>query len=382
MGVLLVIGVVVTLSWGGIAYRQWEPGSADRVDRVDTGNTPASVRITVLRYLRGVAVALVGGFWAGALVTGPAVRLIMRLLAVTAGDDAQGRITEADEVVGRIELDGTIGLYVFGGVLPGLLSGAIYVLIRRWLPAGRLGGVVFGSLHLVVAATRIDPLRPDNPDFDLVGPGWLAVTTFGLTCLVHGMAVVAIANRYSTALPPAMNSRPAWIRVLAPLAIPAVFVVVPFVAGVLLLGLVVTIAVSRFVPAVRATHSRGALVTGRIAACVAVVALLPGMIIDLRDVIARDDGHPTTSPSTVTDGHDTATLSSASRLSHFHVATGPHMAAPQEPRAQLETVPAANVSLSRRPGATPASRRLGCGPASTASEAALGDPDAQPVRPA
>lgn len=289
MGVLLVIGVVVALSWGGVAYRRWEPGSDDRSGRVETSALPASVRFTVLRYLRGVTVALVGGFWAGALVTGPAVRLIMRLLAVTAGDDAQGRITEADEVVGRIELDGTISLYVFGGVLPGLLSGAIYVLIRRWLPAGRLGGVVFGSLHLVVAATRIDPLRPDNPDFDLVGPGWLSVTTFGLTCLVHGMAVVAIANRYSTALPPAVNTRPAWIRGLVPLAIPAVFVVVPFVAGVLLVGLVVTILVSRLVPVVRAAQSRGALVAGRIAACLAVVALLPGVMIDLREVIVRDD---------------------------------------------------------------------------------------------
>jgi hypothetical protein len=109
------------------------------------------VRITVLRHLRGVAIALVGGFWAGALVTGPAVRLIMRLLAVTAGDDAQGMITEAVEVVGRIEFDGTIGLYLFGGVLPGLLSGGIYMVIRRWLPAGRIGSVVFGALHLVVA---------------------------------------------------------------------------------------------------------------------------------------------------------------------------------------------------------------------------------------
>lgn len=62
----------------------------------------------------------------------------MRLLAATAGDDAQGRITEADEVVGSINLDGTIGLYVFGGILPGLLSGAIYVVFRRWLPRSHL----------------------------------------------------------------------------------------------------------------------------------------------------------------------------------------------------------------------------------------------------
>ena len=56
----------------------------------------------------GAAVGLTGGFWTGLLVTGPAVRLAMRLLAVTGGDDAQGRITEAEEVVGSVSLDGTI----------------------------------------------------------------------------------------------------------------------------------------------------------------------------------------------------------------------------------------------------------------------------------
>ncbi len=288
LGLMLVVGIVFTLWWSGIAYRPWDPLSVDDIDHGETHNVPPLVRTTVLRYLRGVAVALVGGFWAGALVTGPAVRLIMRLLAVTAGDDAQGRVTEADEVVGRIELDGTIGLYLFGGILPGLMSGAIYVLIRRFLPAGRLGGVVFGLLHLVIAATRIDPLRPDNPDFDLVGPGWLSVTTFGLTCVLHGMAVVAIANRYSTSLPPAANTRAAWIRVLAPLALPAVFVVIPVVAATLILGLALTIVFSRIVPAVRVAHSRGALLTGRAALCVAALALLPGTIIDLHDVVVRD----------------------------------------------------------------------------------------------
>ena len=80
--------------------------------------------------------ALVGGFWAGALVTAPAVRLIMRLVAATAGDDALGVITEAEEVVVEIDLGGTLGLYVFGGILPGLLSGALFVVFRRWLPGG------------------------------------------------------------------------------------------------------------------------------------------------------------------------------------------------------------------------------------------------------
>jgi hypothetical protein len=277
MGLLLVVGVVVTLRWGGVSYRPWDPGTGD-------------VRTVVRRYLRGVAVALVGGFWAGALVTGPAVRLIMRLLAVTAGDDAQGAITEADEVVGEIDLGGTIGLYIFSGLLPGIMSGAIYVLIRRWLPAGRLGGVVFGALHLVIAATRIDPLRPDNPDFDIVGPGWLSVTTFGLACLFHGMAVVAIANRYSTEMPPLVNTGAEWIRVLVPLALPALIVLLPPVAVVLLVGLALAIGITRIVPAVRAGQSRGALVGGRIAVVVAALVFLPGTIVDLHDVIVRDDG--------------------------------------------------------------------------------------------
>ncbi len=224
----------------------------------------------------------------------------MRLLAVTAGDDAQGAITEADEVVGEINLDGTIGLYIFGGLLPGLLSGVIYVLIRRWLPAGRLGGVVFGALHLVIAATRIDPLRPENPDFDIVGPGWLSVTTFGLACLLHGMAVVAIANRYSTEMPPQVTSQAAWIRVLVPLGLPALFMLFPVFAAALLVGLALTIGISRIVPAVRAARSRGALMAGRIAVAVAALVFLPGTIIDLHDVIVRDDGSAGGAPAQLT----------------------------------------------------------------------------------
>jgi hypothetical protein len=296
-GVVLLVGVALTVWWSGTGYVTWEPGLADDADRrapPAADDQRPSVRTSGLRYLRGVAIALVAGFWAGVLVTGPAVRLIMRLLAVTAGDDAQGRITEADEVVGRISLDGTIGLLVFGGILPGLLSGAIYVVCRRWLPGGRLAGVVFGGLHLVVAATRIDPLRPDNPDFDIVGPGWLSVTTFGLASILHGMAVVAIANRYSHSFPPDATSRagqPGRGWAIAPLVPPVLMLVPGFVLLLpIVVGLAITCAASRVGPVVRAVRSRGALLAGRIAIGVAAVALLPGTIIDLRDVIDRDDG--------------------------------------------------------------------------------------------
>ena len=226
LGALLIVGVTLTLRWADTAYEPWSPGDRGAGGAVQPGGRPP-LRTVALGYLRGVAIALVGGFWAGALVTGPAVRLIMRLLAATAGDGAQGLLTEADEVVGNIDLGGTIGLYLFGGILPGLLSAALYLLVRRWLPAGRLGGLAFGALHLVVAATRIDPLRPGNPDFDLVGPGWLAVLTFSLAAILHGMAVVAIVNRYSTRFPaPAgAGSRAERARTGLPLVLPVLLLI-------------------------------------------------------------------------------------------------------------------------------------------------------------
>jgi hypothetical protein len=272
MAATLVGGVVLTLRWLALPYR--------------AGEGPPAVR-----YVRGVAVALVAGFWAGILVTGPAVRLAMRLLAVTAGDDAQRRFTEADEIVGRVDVGGTIALVVFGGILPGLLSGGIYVLVRRLLPAGVWGGVVFGLLHLVVAATRLDPLRPDNPDFDLVGPGWLSVLTFGLAAVAHGMAVAAFAARYSAALPPeAPATRAAWVRVLLPLVLPALLVVllIPVVV-VLAAGLAVAAVAGRLPAVMRAVRSPRVVTAGRLALAVLALALLPGAIRDVHDVVVRDE---------------------------------------------------------------------------------------------
>lgn len=289
-GAVFALGLALTVAWGGIGYRTWSA----RTD-VDPGEGAAgappdapSVRSTAQQYARGVAIALVGGFWAGALVTGPAMRLIMRLLAVTAGDGAQGVLTEADEVVGQIDLGGTIGLWIFGGILPGLLSGALYLLVRRLLPSGRLGGVVFGAFHLVIGATRIDPLRPDNPDFDVLGPGWASILTFGLACVVHGMAVVAIANRYSRALPPEAPSRRAWAVAIVPLVLPLALlaVVIPALV-VVVIGLVVVVAVSQVGPVMRVVGGRTVVVVGRAAVVVLAILMLPGTVSDLHDIVDR-----------------------------------------------------------------------------------------------
>jgi hypothetical protein len=280
MAALLVVGSALLFRWATRPYRE--------------GEGPPAVR-----YLRSVTVAVTAGFWSGILVTGPAVRLAMRLLAVTGGDDAQRRFTEADEVVGRVDVGGTVAVILFGGVLPGLVSGLVYVLVRRLLPAGAGGGVVFGLLHLVVAATRLDPLRPENPDFDLVGPGWLSVLTFGLVAVAHGTAIAAFAARYSAALPPAAATRATWARALLPAVIPALLVLlVAPLAVVLTAGLVVA-AVAGPVPAVvRAARSPRVVAAGRMALVAVALVLLPGAVDDIHDVVVRDEvaANPSSAP--------------------------------------------------------------------------------------
>jgi len=129
-------------------------------------------------------------------------------------------------------------------------------------------------LLLVVAAPRIDPLRADNPDFGIVGPGWVVVLVFSALVLVHGMLVAALAGRYSRTLPPPSLRRRTLIA-YAPmvLLIPAVPVaVILVVVGLLAVGL------SRAEPVIKAVRSHATAVAGRIVLGVVTIVALPGFV--------------------------------------------------------------------------------------------------------
>jgi hypothetical protein len=154
-GLLVLAGLLAIVRWGHLEpQRPWSTS--------DTG-TASSPGLVARRYLWYVTVGVVAGLGAGVLLAGAGRRLAMRLLAASAGDSAQGRVTEADQVVGRITVGGTVELIVFAAFFFSLATGLLYLLVARWLPPGRLGGLAFGCLLLVIAGTRVEPLRTNNP---------------------------------------------------------------------------------------------------------------------------------------------------------------------------------------------------------------------------
>jgi hypothetical protein len=276
--VLVVVGLLAIVRWGGLAV-QPPPAPADD-DTIPAARPPVS--LVVRRYLWYLTLAISAGVGAGILAAGAGGRLAMRLLAVTAGPTAQGRITEADQVVGRISLDGTLGFIVFTGLFFGAASGAAYLLLRRWLPGGRTGGVAFGALLLVLAGTRLEPLRPGNPDFDLVGPGWVSVAAFAALVLFHGMLLAALAGRLSRAVP---------LLALTPRAIIAhVPLLLLALGSVALVAAIVGVAVvsASQVPAVAGVWRDRRLVTaGRVILSLVALAALPSFARAISDILGR-----------------------------------------------------------------------------------------------
>jgi hypothetical protein len=276
--VLVVVGLLAIVRWGGLAVQP--PPAPPDDDTVPADRPPVS--LVVRRYLWYLTLAISSGVGAGILAAGAGGRLAMRLLAVTAGPTAQGRITEADQVVGRISAEGTLGFIVFTGLFFGAASGAAYLLLRRWLPGGRTGGVAFGALLLVLAGTRLEPLRPGNPDFDLVGPGWVSVAAFATLVLFHGMLLAALAGRLSRAVP---------LLALTPRAIiahvPLLLLALGSVALVAAIVGVAVVAASQ-VPAVAGVWRDRRLVTaGRVILSLVALAALPSFARAITDILGR-----------------------------------------------------------------------------------------------
>lgn len=273
---LLVVGLAAGVAWGGI------PLLSDEVRAGTTDSAVLSPAEVARRFAGWLNVAVVSGIGAGLLVAGAGGRLVMRLLAVTAGASAQGATTEADQIVGKITLEGTLGFVVFTGLFFGLATGVAYLLIARWLPGGRWSGVVYGLLLLVVFGAVLEPLRANNPDFDLVGPGWVAVLAFGALVVVHGMVVAAMASRVHRALPPLAGGRKllAYAPLLLVVPVFSIAIVIAVVGGI-------GVAASRVPSIVALVRSSQFRLGGRLLLALGTAASLPRFATAAVDIVTR-----------------------------------------------------------------------------------------------
>ena len=89
--------------------------------------------------VRAAAIVATSGIVARVIVGGIGGRLVTRFAAIAAGAGARGAITESGNVVRQITLDGTldgtIELFMFAGIAPGVLGPGVLLLLRAWLPA-------------------------------------------------------------------------------------------------------------------------------------------------------------------------------------------------------------------------------------------------------
>jgi hypothetical protein len=172
--------------------------------------TPETTGRAALDGLRTLAVATTAGVVAGVLVAGLGGRLVMRILGATSGGAAQGKLTEADEVVGEITTGGTIGIVIFVGLFGGIFAALAFIVVRRWLPAtAGPAGLVAGVLLLGTIGVG-DAMSPDNVDFAILRPTWLAVTLIVGVALLFGVTFTALAARLDAGMP-TLGDRPSSI---------------------------------------------------------------------------------------------------------------------------------------------------------------------------
>jgi hypothetical protein len=269
--VLLAAGVLVAVRWGRVPLATPGPLWGRR------GRPTAGA--VLRRYLWWLTVCTVASLVSAVLAAGAGGRLAMRLLAQTS-PEARGRVTEAGEVVGEVSVGGSVALLVFGALPAAVVATVLYLLVHRFLPAGWGRPTALAGLLLLFFSVRLEPLRPDNVDFAILGPAWLSVGTFVLLALLHAAVVVGVAGAYSRVLPEYGEGSHAWYAPL--LVLPVLF---PLGALAAVLGLVV-VAGSRLLPA-RRPAVPGGVRTGRAVLAAAAAVALPGFALGVQDVLVR-----------------------------------------------------------------------------------------------
>jgi len=207
------------------------------------GDEPLRERVAVT--LGRTSGMVAGAGLAGVLTMGAGLRLMMRVLAVTSPQAAQGLRTEADEVVGDVSVGGSLFLIVVIGVGSGFVGLALFAVLRRWLPGRSVGaGLVGAAIGAGVLVRPTNLLTTDNRDFEILSPVALAVVMCVAIFALFGATFGVLVDRFASRWP-----RPGKgvTGVLSPLPIVALLLTPPVLAVVL-----VAVAIGVAAPRIRA----------------------------------------------------------------------------------------------------------------------------------
>ena len=182
-----------------------------RSARTETPLLPAgsSLGTRAQEGIRLASASLAGGILGGVLTAGLGGRLLMRIIAVTSDQQAQGRLTEADEVVGRVSVDGTIFLVLFVGVFAGAVGATGFALARSVLPrGGAAAGLVVAGIVGGLLVLPSDLLNPESVDFRILGPTWLAALMIVVLVAVFGATSGVLIDTFTSRWPaPSVRGR-------------------------------------------------------------------------------------------------------------------------------------------------------------------------------
>ena len=195
-----LVSVIGVAAWGGalwliVGLRSTRRAAPTR----DPGDGPGARLASATGRVAGMAA---GGLVAGVLVLGFGGRLLMRVLAATSPDSAQGRLTEAEEVVGAITLGGTLELVLFVGVFGGVAGLVLYAVLRRWLPDRSLvAGLVTAGIGAGLLAVPSGLVDPENRDFTILDPVWLAVALCLGLIVTFALLGAVLMDRWAASWP-------------------------------------------------------------------------------------------------------------------------------------------------------------------------------------
>ena len=174
---------------------------------------------------RDIARGGFAGLLVGPLVIGLGGRIAMRIAALLV-PVANGAETENGNTIGEITLGGSLGLIVFAGLLFGSVVGAIWVVVRPWLPTDALARALLAAIILVALGSPA-LIQGDNVDFIVLrrDPFVMAVL-IGFVGLV-GVSMSVVDGWLDRRLPAAVARGTTPTQVYASISLVGVVLILP-----------------------------------------------------------------------------------------------------------------------------------------------------------